>query len=87
MYVAITRAKRHLHMSYSETRSNYGQQEDCKPSQFISEIPHHLVHVFNENDQIYQPPSKKKMPPAIQHGFISGMNLFHIGHTTNKKKF
>lgn len=85
MYVAITRAKRYLHLSYSETRSNYGQQEDCQRSQFISEIPKHLVHVNNENDQIYQPP-KKKLPPAMQHGFISGTNLFTIGQTNTKKR-
>ena len=86
MYVAITRAKRYLHLSYSDTRSNYGQQEDCQRSQFISEIPTHLVaHASNENDRIYQPP-KKKMPPAMQHGFVSGMNLFHMGQA-NKTKF
>ena len=83
MYVAITRAKRYLHMSYSETRSNYGQQEECKASQFISEIPHRLVRANDENNRIYQPP-KKKIPSAMQHGFVSGMNLFKI--VQSKKK-
>lgn len=84
MYVAITRAKRYLHMSYSDTRSNYGQQEDCQASQFISEIPARLLHVNDENDRIYRPP-KKKIPSGIQHGFVSGMNLFKIGQTKTKK--
>lgn len=84
MYVAITRAKRFLHMSYSESRSNYGQQEDCKASQFISEIPNRLVHVFNENDEIYKPP-KKKMTIPVQSGFITGMNLYNVGQWNKKK--
>ncbi|CAF1174821.1 unnamed protein product [Rotaria sordida] len=76
MYVAITRAKRYLHISYSKTRLNYGQQETCQRSQFISEIPKKLLDVSNENNVIYEPPKKKinlikntKIP--IQHGFIT----------------
>jgi hypothetical protein len=84
MYVAITRAKRYLHMSYSEIRSNYGQQENCKASQFITEIPIRLVHVFNENDQIYQPP-KKKMTLPVQNGFVTGKNLFNMMQSNKKK--
>ena len=52
MYVAITRAKRYLHMSYSDTRSTYGQQETCKPSQFISEIPNKLVMIWFRNYEL-----------------------------------
>jgi hypothetical protein len=85
MYVAITRAKRYLHMSYSETRSNYGQQETCKASQFISEIPSRLVHVYNENDEIYQPPTKKKMTTSMQNGFVTGKNLLNVVQWNKKK--
>lgn len=85
MYVAITRAKRYLHMSYSDIRSTYGQQETCRPSQFISEIPNKLVHVYKakENDQIYKPPKKKMMIP-IQNGFVTGKNLLNVV-SMNKK--
>ncbi|CAF1552879.1 unnamed protein product [Adineta steineri] len=90
MYVAITRAKRYLHMSYSEIRSNYGQQERCKRSQFISEIPPKLVHVHNENDEIYQPPKKRmnvvqtiKLPSQI--GFLTGKNLLNVAQWNKKK--
>jgi superfamily I DNA/RNA helicase len=84
MYVAITRAKRYLHMSYSQTRSSYGQEENCRPSQFISEIPSKLVHIYNENDEIYQPP-KKKMTIPTQHGFITGKNLLNVVKWNKKK--
>jgi ATP-dependent exoDNAse (exonuclease V) beta subunit len=83
MYVAITRAKRHLHISYSDTRSTYGHQETCKPSQFISEIPSKLVHVYNENDDIYQP-AKKKMAIPRQSGFITGKNLLTVVQCNKK---
>jgi hypothetical protein len=90
MYVAITRAKRYLHMSYSETRSNYGQQEACKKSQFISEIPSKLVHVNNENNEIYQPPKKKmnalqQTSTAIQTGFVTGKNLLSAVQRNKKQ--
>jgi hypothetical protein len=90
MYVAITRAKRYLHMSYSEMRSNYGQQEHCKKSQFISEIPIRLVHVNNENEEIYKPPKKKinfvqQMPMAMQNGFVTGKNLLNVAQWNKKK--
>ncbi|CAF1963576.1 unnamed protein product [Rotaria magnacalcarata] len=83
MYVAITRAKRYLHISYSETRSNYGQQETCQRSQFISEIPKGLLFENNENNRIYEPPKKKinfmkHMAMPVQTGFITGKNLMNV---------
>jgi len=84
MYVAITRAKRYLHMSYSETRSVYGEQENCRPSQFIKEIPSRLVHVYNENDETYEPP-KKKMTIPTQNGFVTGKNLLNVVQMNKKK--
>ncbi|CAF3037176.1 unnamed protein product [Rotaria socialis] len=83
MYVAITRAKRYLHISYSETRSNYGQQETCQRSQFISEIPKGLLFENNENNRIYEPPKKKMnfikhMAMPVQTGFITGKNLMNV---------
>lgn len=37
-YVAVTRAKERLHISYSKTRYKWGNSYDCKPSRFIREI-------------------------------------------------
>ena len=92
MYVAITRAKRYLHLSYSDLRSNYGQQERCQRSQFINEIPLRLVHVNNDKEEktLYQPPKKKhfsQSSPQIAHrGFISGKNLLNIQQKSSQKK-
>lgn len=38
MYVAITRAKRSVTMSYCLSRFLYGQHKDCHPSRFIADI-------------------------------------------------
>ena len=39
MYVAITRAKEQLHLSYSQTRTIYGRATFQMPSEFLSDIP------------------------------------------------
>ena len=38
-YVAITRAKNHLYLSYSNARYRFGQLQQNDPSRFIGEIP------------------------------------------------
>ena len=38
-YVAITRAKQHLYLSYSNARYRFGQLQQNDPSRFIEEIP------------------------------------------------
>ncbi len=43
MYVAITRAKEELYLSYCSMRRIYGQMTFSMPSQFISEIPKDLL--------------------------------------------
>jgi len=42
-YVAITRAKRLLTLSYAKKRRTFGKLRDTKPSRFISEIPSNLI--------------------------------------------
>lgn len=47
-YVAITRAKKHLYVSYAETRQDFeGKLKKTLPSRFIEEIPSNL---FKNND-------------------------------------
>ena len=43
-YVAITRAKRSLGLSYSERRRRYGSIEPCQPSRFLDELPLAELH-------------------------------------------
>ncbi len=45
MYVAITRAKKHLTLSMSRQRKRYGKDENSTPSRFLFEIPKELLRV------------------------------------------
>jgi DNA helicase II / ATP-dependent DNA helicase PcrA len=43
MYVAITRAREHLYLSYAQTRRIFGEFHYQSPSPFVLEIPDHLL--------------------------------------------
>jgi DNA helicase-2/ATP-dependent DNA helicase PcrA len=49
MYVAITRARNELYLSYPLIRATYGTQGDFmqKPSRFLNEIPRDLLEEWN----------------------------------------
>lgn len=55
-YVGITRAKKHLYLSYAETRTLYGNTETKNPSRFISEIPASLVSEVRLKSQKFSRP-------------------------------
>lgn len=42
-YVALTRARKCLHLSYALTRTIYGQQQFNEPSEFLTDIPDEIV--------------------------------------------
>lgn len=42
-YVAITRAKKHLYLSYSNARYRFGQLQQNDPSRFLEEIPEQYI--------------------------------------------
>ena len=45
-YVAMTRAKRNLCISYCNTRMVYGSFKDRQPSRYLSEIPSEMTAVI-----------------------------------------
>jgi DNA helicase-2/ATP-dependent DNA helicase PcrA len=50
MYVALTRAKKHLYLSHARLRRIYGEQEVHTPSEFLSDIPEYLIeHLASED--------------------------------------
>ncbi len=57
MYVAVTRARRRLYLSFAQTRMRHGQTRYNLPSRFIEEIPHGLI--------------KWLTPKASKAGFVS----------------
>ena len=50
-YVGITRAMKHLSVSYAESRRQYGKEEYPKPSRFLREIPAELVQEVRVGSQ------------------------------------
>jgi DNA helicase-2/ATP-dependent DNA helicase PcrA len=59
MYVAVTRARRRLYLTYAQMRMLHGQTRYGLPSRFIDEIPEALV--------------KRLTPKASRYGFDGGM--------------
>lgn len=49
-YVAFTRAKEKLHLSYAQLRTIYGQQRINEPSEFIRDLPEDLLEQHEEDD-------------------------------------
>ncbi len=43
-YVALTRAKKQLHLSYAMMRTIYGEQKFNEPSEFLSDIPNEIIN-------------------------------------------
>jgi DNA helicase-2/ATP-dependent DNA helicase PcrA len=57
-YVAMTRAKKLLVLSYSKKRRKFGILKETKPSRFLSEIPSHLI---KEVERKVKPEIEKKL--------------------------
>ena len=51
MYVAITRARKHLYMSHAQTRMLHGQTRYCVPSAFLDELPAALLCQVNSRSK------------------------------------
>ena len=47
MYVAVTRARKRLYLSYAQTRMLHGQTRYSLPSLFLEELPEDLLHKIN----------------------------------------
>jgi DNA helicase-2/ATP-dependent DNA helicase PcrA len=69
-YVAITRAKKKLFLSYALTRYRYGRLKNCEPSRFLDDLDSRFVKTstkFARTDLSLQP------NPNYARSFVSGM--------------
>ena len=94
MYVAITRARRRLYLSFAQSRMLHGQVSYGRVSSFLRELPEGLLHwltprfVARKSFDSYLPPSAGATPsfgaaPAPEH---SG-NTWRIGQRVFHQKF
>jgi DNA helicase II / ATP-dependent DNA helicase PcrA len=56
-YVAITRARKKVFLSYAQLRTIFGRQQVNMPSEFISDIPEHLL----EEDKWSETPGRRPL--------------------------
>lgn len=70
-YVAITRARQRLFLSYALMRYNYGRLQDCSPSRFLKEIDPAYIRTSTRFKGIQSAP-----PPASGYAksLINGIN-------------
>ncbi|CAF1185066.1 unnamed protein product [Didymodactylos carnosus] len=92
MYVAITRAKRVLHLTHSRRRMHFGEWKNCQRSKFLNEIPIDLIRQiydpqlkFNSKNDTTPSPHKKMKTTATTTpmAFMSGSSLLKLNN--NKK--
>ncbi|PID46675.1 MAG: DNA helicase Rep [Proteobacteria bacterium] len=66
-YVGITRAQKHLTISFAKTRSQFGEKITCEPSRFLDELPEQ--HVEWENRVVVS----KEQQQATANSFIDNL--------------
>jgi DNA helicase-2/ATP-dependent DNA helicase PcrA len=79
-YVGITRACRHLVMSFAESRRQYGSESYNPPSRFIGELPPELIHEVRPRVLISQPLRPRRIiapQPTDDHGIQVGRRVAH----------
>jgi len=52
MYVAITRAKKQLFLSFSQNRFLFGEVQNTTPSRFLKELPESEINFYQSNSNI-----------------------------------
>lgn len=87
-YVAMTRAREVLFLSYAETRRLYGREEYHRPSRFINELPSELIEEvrLRSKTPVYQ----KKSPSLKAKHKVQGAKTcdgYHLGQFVSHKKF
>ena len=68
-YVAITRAKKKLYLSYALTRYRYGRLKNCEPSRFLDDLDQRFIKVSAKFGGL----DSSAPNPNFAKSFISGM--------------
>ncbi len=65
-YVALTRAKRRLHLSYAHMRQTGFQKETRRPSRFIKELPESILNIKElESEKTYEELQKDRREKTL----------------------
>jgi len=82
-YVAITRAKERLFLSYPERNISYGGEEEYEPSRFLNELPYEHILPINLNPISYE---EKKPTSFTEYAKKQGETL-EVGKLVYHDKF
>ncbi|MGK7390565.1 MAG: ATP-dependent helicase [Candidatus Cyclobacteriaceae bacterium M2_1C_046] len=80
-YVAITRAKQKLFLSYALTRYRFGRLKNCEPSRFIEDIDPVYIKTSNKSASVESSYSRE----SYTQSFISGMKKTVSSRAVEKK--
>jgi len=83
MYVALTRARRRLYLSYAQSRMLHGQVRYGIPSRFLSEIPPALLKQISGAQTPYQ----TETPRSVVRNSSESNSPWHIGQNVAHAKF
>ncbi len=74
-YVGITRAMRHLYLTYAESRRMYGQEQINRPSRFLREIPAELLAEVRMRSSVTRPVSQQTRHTGLSDEPEGGLHL------------
>ena len=87
MYVAITRARRRLYLSHTQSRMLHGQTRYNIASRFLEEVPPELLKRLNAPIKAYLPPVASASPAMRRSGAPVSVGGFRIGQNVMHPKF
>jgi len=82
-YVGITRAMKHLHISYAESRRLYGKETNPRPSRFLKEIPAEFLQEIRVRANVTKPAAFKKSNTST----IGTSGTYKLGQRVRHAKF
>lgn len=83
MYVAVTRARKRLYLTFAQQRMLYGQTRYNLPSRFLREIPEDLIEWLNTR-RVATPAVTRAPAPAARNALPGGLR---IGQSVLHPKF
>lgn len=86
-YVGMTRAMEVLFISHAEIRRQHGREEYHRPSRFLQELPHNVLHEIRVSKPVYAEQSfkqKRSTAPVYQEEVPGG---FRLGQSVQHAKF
>ncbi len=87
MYVAMTRARRRLYISHTQSRMLHGQTRYNVASRFLEEIPPELLKRLNAHVEAYVPPVASASPAMRRSGAPVSVGGFRVGQNVMHPKF